>query len=312
MKKIVIFVPAYNEEETISETVKSLKNIAVELKKISYGLAVFVVNDGSTDKTEIEAKKANVDKIITHKVNQGLGAAVRSGLQAAQSYGADIAIKFDADLQHDPQDILNIIQPITEDTADIVYGHRFNRIEYKMPFIRRAGNIVFTSLMRWLTGWKLKDSQPGIFAVNHRYLKIFRIPGDYNYTQQLLLDAACKRMRFQHVDVSFRLRKHGKSFVSLRYPLKVLPQLFWVLIGIRPLRVFGPVSFFFIGVASFVFLYQLTLYFRGIIDTPVVHVNFVMGFGLFGLQILIFGILAEIIVELRASIIQKFLPPEDD
>ncbi len=309
MKKIVILVPAFNEESTIFKTVKSLGILKEKLEAPTYDLKIIVVDDGSTDGTKKEAERALADFVISHSKNQGLGAAVRTGLETAHALEADIAIKFDADLQHDPLDIIALIKPLEQSNADIVYGHRFNRISYKMPFIRRIGNRVFTSLMRWLTGWDLKDSQPGIFAVNQNYLNVFRIPRDYNYTQQILLDAACKRMQFSHVDVSFKERVHGKSFVSLKYPFKVFPQLFWVLVGVRPLKVFIPVGLFFIGCSSFVFFYQVIQYIIGITSTPVVNVNFVLGFGLFGLQVLLFGVLAELIAEIR-GLISRFKSPD--
>ncbi len=305
MKKIVVLVPAFNEESTIFKTVKALESLKEKLKKPDYDLKIIVIDDGSTDGTKKEAERAHADAVISHPKNQGLGAAVRTGLETARLYNADIAVKFDADLQHNPLDIISLIKPLEHTNADIVYGHRFNRISYKMPFIRRIGNRVFTGLMRWLTGWDLKDSQPGIFAVNQNYLSIFRIPRDYNYTQQILLDAACKRMQFSHVEVSFKERTHGKSFVSLKYPFKVFPQLFWVLVGVRPLKIFVPVGLFFIGCSSLVFLYQIIQYLSGITSTPVVNVNFVLGFGLFGLQVLLFGVLAELIAEIR-SLIARF------
>ncbi len=199
MKKIVVLVPAFNEGSTIFKTVKILDVLKEKLKRPLYDLKIIVINDESTDATVKEAKRAHADFIVSHSENQGLGAAVRTGLETACAFGADIAVKFDADLQNDPLDIIPLIAPLEDKSADIVYGHRFNRITYKMPFIRRIGNYVFTHLMRWLTRWDLKDSQPGIFAVNHNYLRVFRIPRDYNYTQQILLDAACKRMQFRHV-----------------------------------------------------------------------------------------------------------------
>ena len=94
-----------------------------------------------------------------------------------------------------------------------------------MPVIRKMGNKVFTKLMSVLNKWPLKDSQPGIFAVNRDYLDVFNLPGSYNYTQQILLDAYHQGMRFAHVPVTFRKRTTGESFVSMRYPFKVLPQL---------------------------------------------------------------------------------------
>ena len=83
----------------------------------------------------------------------GLGAAVRTGLLSADRIGADILVKYDADLQHEPNDIISLIKPIYEDEADIVYGNRFKKINYKMPIVRKIGNKVFTKfneMANWL------------------------------------------------------------------------------------------------------------------------------------------------------------------
>ena len=189
MKKIVVIVPAFNEEETISKTLDGLYSIKSELLDKGYELFVHVINDGSSDSTEKLANKNKDTSIISHKKNEGLGSAVRTGLISANKINADIVVKFDADLQHDPNDILKLIKPIEYDEADVVYGNRFEKMSYKMPFVRKIGNKVFTKLMKWLTGWPIMDSQPGIFAVNKIFLDNFYLPGDYNYTQQILLDA---------------------------------------------------------------------------------------------------------------------------
>ena len=261
-----------------------------------FELFVYVVDDGSVDNTGSLAQEAGADRIIKHKVNLGLGAAVRSGLFAARRDGADIVVKFDADMQHDPNDIIALISPILNDEADVVYGNRLEQISYRMPFVRRAGNLVFTKLMGILTGWSLKDSQPGIFAVNKDYLDAFNLPGDYNYTQQILLDAYHQGMRFAHVPVAFRKRTTGESFVSMRYPFKVLPQLLLVVIGIKPMKIFLPIGFLFLLIASIVFSVELVLWIVGKSIKPVVHVYAVLGFMFFGLQTLFFGLLAELII----------------
>ena len=294
---ILIIVPAYNEENTIAKTIEGIK-AATQINNQTQGtFKICVIDDGSSDNTAKILQTLDIDYIITHKHNLGLGAAVRSGLHAARRYGADIAVKFDADLQHNPLDILKIIQPIIAATAEIVYGNRFNTISYKMPFIRNIGNKVFTAMMRLLTGWPLKDSQPGIFAVSKQYIDVFRLPGNYNYTQQVLLDAYHKGMRFDHVDVTFDERTKGHSFISLKYPFKVLPQLFWVLAGVAPMRIFVPLGLCFLIPAICVFVWQLTQFFMGLATSPVENVNFVMGTGLFGMQCIFFGVLAQLIIE---------------
>ena len=267
-------------------------------------MIIHVINDGSTDETQNLVNEYGKAKVINHKKNKGLGATIRAGLLSANKIRADIVVKFDADLQHEPRDILNLIKPIYNDESDVVYGNRFEKMSYKMPFVRKIGNKVFTNLMRWLTGWPLMDSQPGIFAVNNEFLSNFYLPGDYNYTQQILLDAHHRNLRFSHVSVSFNKRNEGKSFISLSYPFKVIPQIIQVIIGVKPLKVFGPIGWFFLSLGIFVFLFQLTLYLFEYTEKPVENVNLVLGSLLFGIQILCFGFLADLVVKMNRNLIE--------
>lgn len=296
--KLIVIVPAFNEQESIHATISALLAEKQVFADKNISLLLYVIDDGSHDQTGAIAEKAGADRVLRHRVNRGLGAAVRTGLVAARADKADIVVKFDADLQHDPPDILPLVQPIINDLADVVYGDRFEKISYKMPFIRKIGNLVFTGLMRWLTKWPLRDSQPGIFAINKTYLDVFQIPGDYNYTQQILLDAYHKGMRFEHCPVSFRKRVTGKSFISFKYPAKVLPQIIMVIVGVKPMKIFAPVglSFFIIGVL--VFGIELIVWACGGAAKPVTHVNAVLGSILFGIQTLFFGILAQLIISM--------------
>lgn len=295
--KLIVVVPAYNEAERIEETVRALSGIRGGMKKAGVDFRVYVVDDGSADNTGALATAAGADRVLRHKVNHGLGAAIRTGLAGASKDGADIAVKFDADLQHDPADIFELIRPILDDAADVVYGNRFERIEYRMPLMRRAGNLVFTALMRYLTGWPLRDSQPGIFAVNRDYLDVFHIPGDYNYTQQILLDSHHKGMRFAHVPVRFRKRITGRSFVSLKYPFKVMYQIFMVLVTAEPMRIFATIGIAFLAAAFLIIGAELVLFFLEYTSKPVQHVNAVLGLLFFGLQTFFFGVLAELIIK---------------
>ncbi len=296
--KVTIVVPAYNGEHRISEAVRALRGLSERLPP-EVSCRVYVVDDGSTDRTAALAEEAGADRVIRHYVNQGLGAAVRTGLSRAHSDGTDLVVKFDADLQHEVADIPALIAPIVDDAADLVYGDRFQRIDYRMPIVRRVGNIVFTTLMRWLTGWPVRDAQPGIFAAAKRYLEMMHLPGDYNYTQQVLLDAYHKGMRFAQVPVSFHRRLTGRSFVSSKYPFAVLTQILLVLLGVKPMKVFGTLGLTFLVSAGFVFAVEFVQWLLGEAPKPVLHVNLVLGLSLFGLQTIFFGLLAELIVRRR-------------
>ncbi|MEO5364860.1 MAG: glycosyltransferase family 2 protein [Magnetococcus sp. WYHC-3] len=297
--RLAVIVPAYNEHASITATVSGLRALQPTLETLGLGLWIIVIDDGSSDDTASLAREAGADRVVRHRRNSGLGAAVRSGLRAAHQDDADIVVKFDADLQHRPEDIPELVQPILDDSADVVYGNRFQRIEYTMPVVRRWGNVVFTRLMGWLTGWPLKDGQPGIFAINRDYLSQFYLPGDYNYTQQILIDAYRKGMRFAHVPVTFRPRRTGRSFISLKYPFKVLPQIFMVLVAVRPLKIFGPMGMVFLLLGLGIGVTELIQWFLGLSYKPVLHVNLVLGLTLFGLQTLFFGVLAHLIVDVR-------------
>jgi glycosyltransferase involved in cell wall biosynthesis len=295
-KQLITIIPAYNEERGILDTIIAVRKLTGALSRLNVALQIVVVDDGSTDCTRRRAVDSGAAIVVSHNTNQGLGAAVRTGLRTARDMQADIVVKFDADLQHDPSDILALIRPILASDANIVYGNRFERLEYKMPLIRKLGNAFFTKLMRLLTGWDLADSQPGIFAVDRIFLANFMIAGNYNYTQQILLDAFHRDLRFAQVPVRFRKRETGSSFVSFKYPFVALLQILLIILAFRPLYVFGTIGIAFLFIAGAVFTVEVSEWIFGYATKPVEHVNLVLGASSFGLNVLFLGLLAQLII----------------
>ncbi len=298
-RSMLVIVPAWNEEGSIARVLEGVRACTGRLAGQGVGLSVCVIDDGSTDGTAEAARRAGADHVLAHRSNQGVGAAVRSGLAYARDHGFDLVVKLDADGQHDPADIPELIAPVLEDQADLVFGDRFPRMTYRMPLMRRWGNASFRSLMRWLTGLQIRDSQPGMFAANRAYLGGFLLPGDYNYTQQVLLDAYLKGMRFAQVPVTFHARESGDSFISLQYPFRVLPQILLLLVMVRPLKVFLPLAGLFLAAALVLSVVELALWMLGSTSKPVEHVNLVLGLVLFGINTGYFGLLAELLVHYR-------------
>ena len=176
--KVVVYIPAYNEEATIGRIIDTIKETYKERK--GYKLEVIVVNDGSRDRTTKIALERGV-RVITHPSNRGLGAATRTGMETAREMGADIAVKIDADYQHDPLDIERVITPILEDRADAVFGSRFlGSINYQMPAYRKMGNSFFSWITSKFTGLRITDGQTGIMAFHRRYLDRMQMMSDYN------------------------------------------------------------------------------------------------------------------------------------
>lgn len=223
--RVGVFVPCRNEAAIIAETVRRLREYLTS-DRFPYEGVIIVVDDGSTDRTFGIAEQAGADVLYRHETNRGLGAATRAGMEIAHYIGCDAFAKFDADLQHDVNDIAAAVRPLIDDEADILYASRFaGRIHYRMPLIRALGNRVFTTLMRLVTGWPITDAQTGLMCFSRRYLSVFEMPGPYNPPQQALFDAARKGMRYAEVPAQFYERKTGQSFVSLKYITKVVSSL---------------------------------------------------------------------------------------
>ena len=289
--KVVVYIPAYNEEATIGRIIDTIKETYKERK--GYKLEVIVVNDGSRDRTTKIALERGV-RVITHPSNRGLGAATRTGMETAREMGADIAVKIDADYQHDPLDIERVITPILEDRADAVFGSRFlGSINYQMPAYRKMGNSFFSWITSKFTGLRITDGQTGIMAFHRRYLDRMQMMSDYNETQQLIIDAWRKNMRVVEVPVVFHKRTAGKSFISLKYPFKVLPNILRLYCHTFPLKIFVPLG-------------SLVLVF-GLLVGYFVRVGSITRFGddsaviliIMGVQILLFGLIADMISQKR-------------
>jgi len=286
MKNLVIFIPAFNEEKSIGKVIAEINKLCKKNRK--YKTKIIVVDDGSTDNTVKIAKKVGANRIVKHPYNLGLGAATRTGMRTAYEMGADIAIKTDADLQYDVTDIEKIIKPIIDDAADIVFGSRFiGKIYYKMPRYRKFGNWFSTLLVRTLTGLPVTDTTTGLIAFSRRYLSRFQIIGNYNETQQLIIDAWRNHMRIMEVPIFFKPRKTGKSFISLKYPFKVIPTILRLFLHANPLKVFVPAGLLFLITGIWYSIMTIIKY-ENITTLGSLLI-------LFGIQIIFFGLLADLI-----------------
>ncbi len=155
---ISIVMPVYNEENTIQAILEKVKNVELPFNK-----EIIIVDDCSTDKTRdilkgIESSRSNNIKIVYHEVNQGKGAALKTGFAEANG---DIVIIQDADLEYDPDEYSKLINPIIDGKADVVYGSRFkgegpHRVLY---FWHYVGNRFLTLMSNIFTNLNLSDME---------------------------------------------------------------------------------------------------------------------------------------------------------
>jgi len=291
MKNISVIIPIYNEEENLPELFE-------EITKEKYKNFYFIfVNDGSTDDSNkiIENLVLPCSKIV-HKKNFGLAAAVKSGIEEAIKLKSKIIVKVDADLQHDLNDIAKLINEIELGNAEIVYGDRFSgSINYRMELFRKVGNKFFSLVTKKLTKYNIKDSQPGLIAFTASVAKDLKLIGNYNYTQQILIESSMLGYRFTQVPITFNERIYGKSFISYKYPFKVFWQIFTIYSSLKPMKTFGKLGFLLIMNSVMIAGYQVFRYLNGYSDKIIQSDNLISLLFLFGVQTVFVGIIANLI-----------------
>nr|WP_139378443.1 glycosyltransferase family 2 protein [Mesobacillus jeotgali] len=223
LNKVIVFLPAFNEEESIGEVIGNIPRSFAGVDQVE----VLVIDDGSTDGTVAEARKAGADHIISFEKNRGLGAAVREGLDACYKMGADVGVMIDADGEYPAWQIPDIVKPIINGETDYTMGSRFMGTIKGMKFHRRMGNYIFTFLQTLLLRKWLYDGQSGMRAFSRQVLKHAEIIHDYNYAQVLTLNLVRKGYRVLEVPIKYRVRTTGTSFISFKkYMTNVVPAVY--------------------------------------------------------------------------------------
>ena len=238
--KITIGIPAYNEE-------KNIASIIIKLKKITD--SIIVCDDGSSDMTSDISKNLGAI-VITHKKNMGYGVAINSIFQKAKELNINLLVTFDADGQHRVEDIEKVVEPIKNNTADLVIGSRFLDKKSNVPNYRKIGIKVITKVTNASIKKKLTDSQSGFRAYNKQVLSQIS-PSDIGMgiSTEILIKSSSKGLRIMEVPVTILYSgdtsthnpvSHGTSvllstikFTSIEHPLKFygIPSVIFLIIG---------------------------------------------------------------------------------
>ncbi|MDQ0215437.1 glycosyltransferase involved in cell wall biosynthesis [Oikeobacillus pervagus] len=222
-QKVVVFLPAYNEEKSIADVIQEVPRSFHPLVEVK----VIVINDGSTDRTVEVAELAGADEVIHMEKNSGLGAAVRRGLQECLRLGADIGVMIDADAEYPARSIPSLLQPIFEGEADYTMGSRFLGTIKGMRLHRRLGNYCFTLLQSILLRKWLHDGQSGMRAFSKQVMEHAEIIHDYNYAQVITLNIVRKGFRVKEIPIQYQVRTKGQSFIKFKaYMTNVIPAIY--------------------------------------------------------------------------------------
>lgn len=222
--KVLAIIPAYNEENTILQTINIINTVATEQN--NYVLDYIVINDCSTDNTLNICKENNIN-YISLPINLGIGGAVQTGYKYAYENNYDMAIQVDADGQHDPTYIKDMVKAMIDESKDMIIASRFiNKIGFQSTFIRRLGIKWYSFLIKLFTGVTIKDVTSGYRAVNKNIIEMFAKDYPFDYpepeTNALL---ARKKYKIKEIAVEMSERKGGSSSItpmkSIHYAVKV-------------------------------------------------------------------------------------------
>lgn len=225
--RVLMIIPAYNEENSIVSTVKSLSKANLKGDTLDY----VIINDGSKDNTKkiCEENKLN---FVNLPVNLGIGGAVQTGYKYALEHDYDVAIQFDGDGQHDAAYIKNLVNEI-KDGADIAIGSRYvaELSEFKSTFIRRVGIKFLSLLIKICTGKRIYDPTSGFRASNKEIIKMFanEYPTDYP-EPDTIVTVIKKGYKVSEIPVKMKERTSGKS--SLSSPIKAMFYMIKVSVAI--------------------------------------------------------------------------------
>jgi glycosyltransferase involved in cell wall biosynthesis len=205
--KLSVVIPAFNEQETISEIIRRVRAVDVGLEK-----EIIVVDDGSTDGTRetLQGLAGPGLTLVFHEKNQGKGAALRSGFARA---AGDIVLVQDADLEYDPREYPRLLEPILDGRADVVYGSRFlggpHRVLYYWHYV---GNRLLTTLSDMLSNLNLTDMETCYKVFRREVLEKIRLRSSrFGFEPEITMKVVKFKCRVYELPISYSGRDYTQG-----------------------------------------------------------------------------------------------------
>lgn len=205
-KRLLVIIPAYNEEESISSTVD-------ELTSTLPGVDYVVVNDGSKDGTERICLEHGYN-YVSLPVNSGLTVGFQTGMKYALRNGYDYALQFDADGQHRPEYISKMLDLAVAEDVDIVIGSRFVN-KCKEVSVRMLGSRIITVAIKLTTGKRVADPTSGMRMFNRKMIERFANDDSLNPEPESISYLMKKGAKVREVQVEMRERQAGESYLNI-------------------------------------------------------------------------------------------------
>jgi glycosyltransferase involved in cell wall biosynthesis len=291
--KLIIQIPCLNEGATLPETLADLPRHIPGIDVIE----VLVIDDGSRDDTVEVARAHRVEHIIRFRRHKGLAAAFTAGIDAALKLGADFIVNTDADNQYAGQDIVPLVAPLLDGTADVVIGDRNISELVQMSPAKKRLQQLGSWVVRQTSGTTVPDTTSGFRAYTREAALRMTIVSEFSYTLESIIQAGKKRMAIAHVPVRTNAKaRESRLFKSVwTYVKSSAATIVRVYVMYEPLKVFSYIgaAIFLAGLAISVrFLYYY------ITGTGLGHLQSLILSAILlivGFQVLLIGLVSDVI-----------------
>ncbi len=247
-KQATIVIPSFNEE-------KGIQNVLEDMKKFGNDFEIIVVDDGSEDSTPNIVKKYPSVKLISHDVNRGYGAAIKTGVRYASS---DIIIITDADATYPSHRIPDLLKKYREGNIDMVVGARTGE-NVKIPSMRKPAKWFIKKLADYLSGENIVDINSGLRLIRKDLVKKFNriLPEGFSFTMTITLALLTNGYRVEYIPIDYHKRKGKSKLRPVRDTYGFLKLIVRTVLYFQPLKVFMPLSFLFFIVGLILLMYRI-------------------------------------------------------
>ncbi len=238
--KLIIQIPCYNEEETLSVTLKDLPKHIEGIDVIE----TLIIDDGSSDGTVKKAGDLGVDHILKLPGHRGLAEAFRRGLERCLELQSDIIVNTDGDNQYNGGDIKKLVEPILSKKADIVIGCREMSAIKHFSVIKKILQKVGSYIVRKISNTNIPDTTSGFRAYSREAALRINVFSNYTYTLETLIQAGRKEIPVTHVDISTneKLRESRLMKSMFGYVTRSVSTISRIYLMYEPMK-----SFFWLG-----------------------------------------------------------------
>jgi glycosyltransferase involved in cell wall biosynthesis len=293
MTKLIIQMPAYNEEQHLGFSLSQLPRQLPGIDTIEW----LVINDGSTDNTVKVAKESGADHVVSLIKNQGLAKAFMAGIDRCLELGADIIVNTDADNQYCADDIIKLVEPILKGEAEIVIGERPISAIKHFSFVKKILQKIGSRVVRLCSATDIPDAPSGFRAISRNAAMRLNVFGEYTYTLEMIIQAGKQGISITSVPI------RTNKFLRPSKLMKSIPSYIKnsIVTMLRVRNTYKPMNFFIAtGVVPIILgaglIIRWGVLFMG--KTPGLHIPSLILASiliLIGVQLMIFGLIADLI-----------------